>query len=51
MERLLQTFRDSPAAAGVLVFAVITSGLALLFSWWMLRSGLSLRPLIFFLDS
>ncbi len=48
MERLLQTFRDSPAAAGVLVFAVITSGLALLFSWWMLRSGLSLRPLIFF---
>lgn len=47
MERLLQTFRDSPAAAGVLVFVTITGGLALLFSWWMLRAGLSLRPLIF----
>ena len=48
MERLLQTFRDYPAAAGVFIFVTITGGLALLFSWLMLRSGMSLRPLVFF---
>jgi hypothetical protein len=48
MERLLQTFREYPAIAGLTAFSLISVLLAFILGNMMLRSGASLKPLIFF---
>lgn len=48
MERLLQTFREYPAIAGISAFLVISLFLAVVLGGMMAKSGASLKPLIFF---
>lgn len=48
MDRLLQTFRDYPAIAGIAAFLLISLLLAFVLGVVMQRSGASLKPLIFF---
>ena len=48
MDRLLQTFREYPAIAGIAAFLLISLLLALVLGSLMLRSGTSVKPLIFF---
>lgn len=48
MNHLLHTFREYPIASALVVFCSISAFLAVLLSFLMLRSGLSLRPLVFF---
>ncbi len=48
MERFLQTFREYPAVAGIGVFLLVSLFLAAFLGTLMLRSGVSLKPLIFF---
>lgn len=48
MDRLLQTFREYPAIAGITAFLLISLLLALVLGGLMAKSGASLKPLIFF---
>lgn len=47
MDRVLQPLREYPAVAGIALFTLISVGLLALFAMLMLRSGMSLRPLVF----
>jgi len=49
MNNLLHTFREYPAVVGIGVFLAISAGLVLLLGSMMLRSGASLKPLVFFI--
>ena len=48
MQRLLQTFREYPAIAGISAFLLISLLLAIVLGSLMAKSGASLKPLIFF---
>lgn len=47
MERMLNCLREYPAVAGVALFTLISVGLLAFFATLMLRSGMSLKPLVF----
>ncbi|MBE2214773.1 MAG: hypothetical protein IAE82_12950 [Opitutaceae bacterium] len=49
MNNLPQTFREYPAVAGIAVFLTVSLGLVVLFGTLMMRSGASLKPLVFFI--
>ena len=48
MNNLLQTVREYPAVAAIALFIAISAGLAVFFGVLMQRSGMSMRPLVFF---
>lgn len=48
MDRITTWARENPQFAGILFFSVVLTFLLGLFAWTMLRTGASLRPLIWF---